>query len=267
MIEMLSMDFMRNALMAGFLVAVTCGIIGSFVVVNRLASLSGGIAHASYGGIGLSVFFGFSPMIGAFGFSVLCALLMGWLTWKDRSRADTLNGVIWAFGMALGIILTDLTPGYTGDMMSFLFGSILTVPMSLVQIMCVLTLVIVGLTAFFFAEFHAISYDAEFARIRGVRVLPLYLLMIVLIALTVVMATQAVGLILVIALLTIPAYIAESRAGSLKKMIVLSSLISCVLTFGGLLAATVLNLTVGPVIIIFGVSFYLLNLLLKRVGL
>lgn len=258
------MDFMKNALLAGFLVALTCGVIGSFVVVNRLASLSGGIAHASYGGIGFSVFFGFSPMLGAFGFSLLCALLMGWLTWKDRSRADTLNGVIWAFGMALGIILTDLTPGYSGDLMSFLFGSILTVPFSLVQIMGVLTLLILGASFAFFPQFHAISHDPEFARIRGVSVFPLYLLMIALIALTVVMATQAVGLILVIALLTIPAYIAESRVSSLKKMIMLSTLISLVLTFGGLLLAAVLNLTVGPVIILLGVLFYLMNLFFKR---
>jgi zinc transport system permease protein len=149
-LEMMSFDFMQNAFIAGLLVAIACGIMGSFVVVNKLTGLSGGVAHASYGGVGLACFFGFSPMLGALGFALACALLMGVLTWKNRTRSDTLIGVIWAFGMALGVVLTDLTPGYASDMMSFLFGSILTVPSSLIVIMFMLLFLIVSLTLFYY---------------------------------------------------------------------------------------------------------------------
>lgn len=131
MLELLSYGFMQNALAASVLVAVACGIIGTFVVVNRLTSLSGGVAHASFGGVGLAVFLGFSPMLGSLGFALVCAMLMGLLTWMDRKKSDTFIGIIWAGGMALGVILTDLTPGYSGEMMSFLFGSLLTVPTDL----------------------------------------------------------------------------------------------------------------------------------------
>lgn len=259
-LEMMSFDFMQNAVAAGVLVAVACGIMGSFVVVNKLASLSGGVAHASYGGVGIACFFGFSPLLGALGFALACALLMGVLTWKNRTRSDTLIGVIWAFGMALGIILTDLTPGYSSDMMSFLFGSILTVPTSLLAFMSVLLATIIFLTIFYFREFLALSHDSEFAQVKGVCVFPLYLLLIVLITFTVVMAVQAVGLILVIALLTIPAYIAETHAKNLKGMIFISVALSLMLVLAGLFIAYGINFTVGPVIILLGVFLYLLNL-------
>jgi len=262
--EMLSLDFMQNAFIVGVLVAIACGIMGSYVVVNRLTGLAGGVAHASYGGIGLACFFGFSPMLGAMGFALACAFLMGWLTWKDRERSDTLIGVIWAFGMALGVILTDRTPGYSGDMMSFLFGSILTVPPELLWWMLALTLLIVGCTVLFFHQFLALSHDPEFARVRGIPVLRLYMLLITLITFTVVMAVQAVGLILVIALLTIPAYVAKSHAKNLQGMILWASLFALVLTLGGLILAYVWNLTVGPVIILLGVVLYCLNWLWVR---
>ncbi len=260
--EMISLDFMRNAFIAGFLVSIACGIMGSYVVVNRLAGLSGGIAHASYGGIGLACFFGFSPMFGALGFSLACALLMGWLTWKNRERADTLICVIWAFGMAMGVILTDLTPGYSGDLLSFLFGSILTVPASLLYWMGGLTLAILICTGIYFPQFLALSHDPEFARVRGIPVLRLYMLLITLITFTVVMAVQAVGLILVIALLTIPAYIAESHAKNLRNMMCIACAVSLALTLGGTAVAYFLNLTVGPVIILLGVALYVMNRLL-----
>lgn len=259
-LEMMSFDFMQNAFLAGLLVAIACGIMGSFVVVNKLTGLSGGVAHASYGGVGLACFFGFSPMLGSLGFALACALLMGVLTWKNRVRSDTLIGVIWAFGMALGIILTDLTPGYANDMMSFLFGSILTVPSSLLILMLVLLSFIVFFTLFYFREFLLLSYDPEFAQVKGVRVFPLYLLLIAMISFTVVMAVQAVGLILVIALLTIPAYIAESHASHLRNMIFISVGLSLILVVSGLIIAFKINFTVGPVIILLSVFLYLLNL-------
>lgn len=264
MLDILSFDFMQNALIAGLLVAIACGVMGSFVVVNKLSGVAGGVAHASYGGVGLACFFGFSPMLGSLGFAILCALLMGFLTWKNRDRADTLIGVIWAVGMALGVILTDLTPGYSGDMMSFLFGSILTVPRELLYFMGALLAVILIAVSVFFKRLLSISYDPEFSCVRGESVLPLYMMLITLIALTVVMAVQAVGLILVIALLTLPAFIAEVYSKSLVSMMVIASVISAVLVICGLLLAYAFNLVAGPVIILLGAILYLVHLAIKK---
>lgn len=263
MLELLTMDFMQNALLAAVLVAFACGVMGTFVVVNRLTALSGGVAHASFGGVGLACYLGFSPMLGSLGFALFCALLMGFLTWRDRKKSDTFIGVIWAGGMALGVILTDLTAGYAGDTMSFLFGSLLTVPTELLWWMAALLVFILGTVALNFRRFLSISFDPDFARVQGVPVLGYYMLLISLIALTVVVAVQAVGMILVIALLTIPSFIAENYSKNLKQMMVLSVVISLVLVISGLMLACQLNFVVGPTIIMCGVLVYGLNFLVK----
>ncbi|WP_073156221.1 metal ABC transporter permease [Fibrobacter sp. UWH5] len=264
MLELLSMEFMQNALVAAVLVAVACGVMGTFVVVNRLTSLAGGVAHASFGGVGLAALLGFSPMLGSLGFAVACAMLMGILTWRDRKNSDTFIGVIWAGGMALGVILTDLTPGYSGEMMSFLFGSLLTVPSELLYWMVALLVVILVAVVVNFRKFLAISYDPEFARVQGLPVLTYYMVLIALIALTVVIAVQAVGMILVIALLTIPAYIAECYAKNLAQMMVMSVVFSLVLVVTGLMLACQLNFVVGPTIIACGVLVYALHFAVKK---
>ena len=264
MLEILSYDFMQNAIVAGLLVAIASGIMGSFIVVNKLSGLAGGIAHASYGGIGLACFFGFSPLLGSLGFAIVCALLMGFLTYKNRRHADTLISVIWATGMAIGVILTDLTPGYSGDMMSFLFGSILTVPTDLLYIMFFLLLVIICTVSFLFKRLLSISFDPEFALSLGVPVLPLYMVLIILTTFTIVMAVQAVGLILVLALLTLPAFIAETYSKNLFSMILISIGISVFLVLSGLFLAYYLNFVTGPVIILLGVLLYFMHLLIKR---
>jgi zinc transport system permease protein len=204
MFEALQFEFMQNALIAGLLASVICGIMGTLVVVNRIVFLSGGIAHAAYGGIGLAFFFGWPYMVGTLGFSLLAALVMAAVALRAKHRSDAIIGVIWAVGMAVGIILLDLKPGYNVDLMSYLFGSILAVPDSDLWIMFIVGVVIIGTVTFFYDDYLAMSYDEEFAQIRGVRVKFLYFLLISLLAVSIVMIIQVVGLILVIALLTIP---------------------------------------------------------------
>ncbi len=264
LLEMFSLDFMQNAFLAAILVAAACGVVGSYVVVNRIAGTAGGVAHASFGGIGLACFCGFSPLLGALGVALVCAFAMGYLTWKRRERSDTLINVIWAGGMAAGVILTDLTPGYSGDLTSFLFGSILTVSRELLLGMFFLTAAILFLSAVFFRPFLAVSHDPEFARVRGVPVLGLYMLLMAMVACTVVMAVQTVGLILVIALLTIPAYVAEGHSKSLKRMMFLSCALSEILSLAGLFLAYLLNFTVGPTIILMSVALYVVNWVFLR---
>jgi zinc transport system permease protein len=257
MIDALHFEFMRNALAAGLIVSIICGIMGTLVVVNRLVFLSGGIAHAAYGGIGLAFYFGWPYMAGTIGFSLGAAGVMAAVTLKARHRADTIIGVIWAIGMATGIILLDLTPGYHVDLMSYLFGSILTVPGSDLLTMVAMGVLLLLLVALFYQDFLALSYDEEFARIRGIPVTRLYFVLIAMLAVTVVMVIQVVGLILVIALLTIPPFIMERYVQNLFQMMVGSSVLGAIFTVAGLWLAYAYNLTSGAcIILVAGLVFF-----------
>jgi len=263
MFEVLQFEFMRNALMAGLLTSVICGIIGTFVVVNRIAFLAGGIAHAAYGGIGIAFFFGLPYIVGTLGFTLFAALIMAAVTLKARDRADTFIGVLWAGGMALGVLLLDLTPGYNVDLMSYLFGSILAVPKSDLWQMLVMCLSVGLIVIFFYNDFLAMSYDEEFARLRGVPVKGLYFLLIGMIALSIVMIIRVVGLILVIALLTIPPYIAEKYVQSLSMMMLISTLLCCMFTMTGLWLSYIFNLTSGSTIIMVAVAAFFISFLVQ----
>lgn len=250
MIDVLQLEFMQRALIAGFLVSIACGIIGTYVVINRLVFIGGAIAHAAYGGVGLAYFLGANPVLGAMGFSVGAALTMGVVQLRTRERADTIIGMMWAIGMAIGIILVDLTPGYTADLMSYLFGSILTVPWSDLWIMVALDVVIVVLVAAFYKELLAISFDETYASTADVRVNVIHLLLYCLVALTVVMLMRVVGLIMVIALLTMPAAVAGHLTTDLKKMMLSSIGLGIIFTTAGLCLSYALDLTSGATIIL-----------------
>jgi len=258
MIEALQFEFMRNALAAGILVSLVCGVIGTLVVVNRIVFLAGGIAHAAYGGIGLAFFMGWPYAAGTTSFSLLAAAAMAAVTLKAKHRADAMVGVIWAVGMAVGVILLDLTPGYHVDLMSYLFGSILAVPASDLWQMAAVGAGVILIVTWHYNDFLAMSYDDEFARLRNVPVTFLYCLLLGMIAVTVVMIIRVVGLILVIALLTIPPYIAEKFTGSLRSMMVASSALSCLFTLTGLWLSYLLNLTSGATIILVAAAGFLL---------
>jgi len=260
MIEALQFGFMRNALMAGVLVSIACGVIGTFVVVKRIVFVSGGVAHAAYGGIGLGYFLGFNPVLGAIIFSVTAALGMGVVQRKTRQRADTVIGVMWAIGMALGIVLVDLTEGYKADLMSYLFGSILAVPSSDLLIMLALDFVIVALVVLFYKELLAISFDETFATVENVPVDGMYMILMCMIALTVVMMMRVVGLIMVIALLTMPAAISGQMVRNMKKMMALASVLGVVFTTTGLWLSYFWNLTSGATIILVSGVVYLLSM-------
>jgi zinc transport system permease protein len=234
------------------------------VVVNRIVFLSGGIAHAAYGGIGLAFYFGWPYLFGTLGFSLAAAMVMAAVSFKIKHRADTIIGVIWAVGMALGIILIDLTPGYNVDLMSYLFGSILTVPESDLLIMLAVGGVITILVAYYYKDLLALSYDEEFALIRGVSVKLLYFTQIAMLAVTIVMVIQVVGLILVIALLTIPPFIVEKHAKSLVQMMVGSSILGALFTVSGLWLSYAYNLTSGASIIMVSGIVFFISLVIDR---
>jgi len=265
MIEALQFEFMQNALVAGILVSIACGIVGTFVVINRIVFISGAIAHAAYGGIGIGYFFQFNPVLGALVFSIFSALGMGWLQRKFKERSDTIIGVMWSIGMAIGIILIDLTPGYKTDLMGYLFGSILTVSKDSLGIIFVLDILIVLLAIIFYEEILAISFDETFAIIRNLPVEAIYLGLMAAVALTVVMLMQVVGLIMVIALLTIPAAISGQYVKNIKLMIIFSSLLGGIFTTIGLALSYRFNLTSGATIILIAGIAYLISLGLKPI--
>ena len=262
MIQALQYEFIRNALAAGLLASVICGIMGTLVVVNRIVFLSGGIAHAAFGGIGLSFFLGWPYLVGTMGFSIAAAMVMAAVSLKAKHRADTIIGVIWAVGMAFGIILLDLTPGYNVDLMSYLFGSILAVPRLDLWIMLMVGALIGGFVIYFYKDLLAISYDEEFARIRGVPIRALYFTLIGILAIAIVLIIRIVGLILVIALLTIPPFMVEKYAKSLFQMMMGSSLLGALFTIIGLWLSYAFNLTSGAsIILVAGISFFLFFLI------
>lgn len=249
MMDFFTVDFLRNALIEGILVSIACGIIGALVVVNRIVFLAGGIAHAAYGGVGLAFYAGLPVLPCTLGFSLFTSFIMGIITLNKKEKSDTIIGVMWAGGMALGIILLDITPGYNVDLMSYLFGSILTVSNSDIIFTLMLNLLILALILLFYNHFVLISFDMEYAVTRGIPVKFFHFLLLFMVAISVIMIIRVVGLILVIALLTIPPYIAEKFAGSLSKMMILSVVLSIVFCVMGLYLSYQFNLTSGAAII------------------
>lgn len=265
MIEALQYDFIQNAIIAGVLVSIAAGIIGSLVVVNKITFLAGGIAHSSYGGIGLAIFLGLPVLFGATIFAVTTAFIIAAITLKNRSRIDSIIGIMWAFGMGLGIIFVDLTPGYNVDLMSYLFGSIIAVSNEDIIYLSILDMFIVFLVLFFYKQILAVSYDSEFAKLRGINVRFFYTLILILAALCVVAAIKVVGLILVIALLTIPTYLAEMFAKKLSMMMALSALLATSFTLLGLMISYLYDISSGASIIMVGVvTLFIVKILGKK---
>ncbi len=265
MIEVLHYEFMRNALMAAVLVSIACGIVGTFVVIKKIVFISGGITHAAFGGIGLGYLLGVNPVLTAIPFSILSALGIGMMSKKTRISEDSAIGILWSVGMALGILFIGFAPGYAPDLFSYLFGSILTVPFSDIIIMVILDVIIIATVAFLHREFQALSFDEEFSEIVGVPTRTVYLILLCLVALSVILLIRVVGIILVIALLTIPTVIVRQFTNGLKKLMVYSTLIAVFLTVTGLWLAYALNLPSGAtIVLVLGFAFFV-SALLKRV--
>jgi zinc transport system permease protein len=205
---------------------------------------------------------GWPYLFGTLGFSIAAAMVMAAVSLKAKHRADTIIGVIWAVGMAFGIILLDLTPGYNVNLMSYLFGSILAVPGLDLWVMLTVGVLIGGFVIYFYKDLLAISYDEEFARIRGVPIHALYFALIGILAVSIVLIIRIVGLILVIALLTIPPFMVEKYAKSLFQMMVGSSLLGALFTIIGLWLSYAFNLTSGAsIILVAGITFFLFFLI------
>jgi zinc transport system permease protein len=250
MLEALQMPFFQHALIAGVLIAVATGLIGPLTMANKMTFMSGGIAHATYGGVGAAIFFGFSILIGATLAALLAAVVISLISYRYAHRADTVIGIVWAVGMAIGVILSDLTPGYNVDLMSFLFGSILAIGSDDLWIMGFFDIAVLGLVWYFYYDFMALSFDPVFAKLQGVKTQLLHLLLLGLVAITVVLAMRLVGLIMVIALLTMPSFSSERHVKSLGGMMIFSILLSLIYIIAGLFLAYWYDLSSGASVIL-----------------
>jgi len=259
----LDFRFMQYALLACLLASIGCGIIGSFVVVKRIGSLAGGIAHAILAGMGIAYFFGGSPMIGATVMALISAILISQIKFRWKQDEDILIAAFWSVGMAVGVLFISQTPGYNINLMSYLFGNILLVSgLDLVR-MLILDIVIIVLVKLFYQQFLATAFDEEFARLRGVNVQLFDIIMLSMIALTVVLLIQIVGLILVIALLILPAATAAQFSHSLPRMMFIAVILSSVLTFTGLAISYQPDLPSGAVMIILAGVIYVISIAAK----
>jgi zinc transport system permease protein len=251
-LDALSYEFLRHALVAGVLASVLCGIIGTFVVVKKLAFISDGISHAAFGGMGVCFFLGVDPLLGAIPVALVCALLLGAVDRETIRSYDALIGVLWSVGMAVGVVFVYKTPGYAPNLMTYLFGNILLVTRRDLVAILVLACSVLAALFLFRKGIVAVAFDEVFARVRGVRVRLLMSLLLGMIALTVVILIQVVGIILVVALLTIPSVISLMLWKDLRSVLLSSVLIGVGITLGGLVLSFYFDLPSGPAIILLG---------------
>ncbi|MDR2906246.1 MAG: metal ABC transporter permease [Helicobacteraceae bacterium] len=264
MSEILSYTFVQYALIGAVLLAISCGVIGTLIVVNRIVFLSGSIAHATYGGIGIAFFFGFSPLLGAGVFGVAAAILTAFITLRNRHRADTLIGAIWAIGMAIGVLFLDFAPAFSGELMTYLFGSMVAISRADLLAFFMIDLIAVLFAAIFYRKLLALAFDADFARVKGVKVAPLWIALLVLASLSIVVAIRVVGLMMVLALLTIPVWIAEKFARTLAETFVLSGIFALVFAVVGFFISYYFNVTAGAAIVLFAALASLLAAIKKN---
>ena len=250
--DFLGYDFMQNALLAGLFASIVCGIIGPFIVAKRMVFISDGLCHTAFGGLGIAYWLGINPLYGAFVFALSASIIIGAVEEKRLYRNDLLIGIIWAIGMAVGIAFIYITPGFAPDLMTFLFGNILTVSRTSIYIFFILVIIVATAVFIFFQGFVSITLDEAYAISRRLPVRSLNIGLMILVALSIVMLIQIVGIILVIALLTIPVAIGNELSDHFKKIILISIISGMVICLGGLIISYNIEFPSGPAIILIG---------------
>ncbi len=260
-----TLSYLRNALFAGLLSSVLFGILGSMVTVKRIASLAGAISHAVLGGIGMALYFQntgripwFSPLLGAIVFALLAAGLIAAVSLRAKQREDTIINAIWAIGMSLGILFMARTPGYA-EPSRYLFGNILLISRLDILLLAILDIVVIFLAWRFYPQLKASAFDEEFARVRGLRVDLVFLAILAITAVAVVLLQSSIGIVMVIAMLTLPAGTAAFRARSLSGMMLLAILFAVFFSVGGLVLGWASDLPVGAMTVVLAGAVYLLS--------
>ena len=255
-LELFNYTFFQHALLGSLFASIACGIIGTYIVTRRLVFISGGITHASFGGIGIGLYTGISPILAAAIFSVLSAFGVEWLSKRKDMREDSAIAVFWTFGMAIGIIFSFLAPGFTPDLSAFLFGNILTITLTDIWMLVTLSIILIGFFYFFLTPVIYIAFDREYARSQRIPVRLFEYILMMFIALTIVACLRMIGIVLVISLLTLPQMTANLFTHSFKKIIFMSIGIGFISCSGGLLLSYQLQVPSGAAIIFFSILVY-----------
>lgn len=264
MIELLSYGFIKNALIASFFISIIAGVVGSIIVSNKTVFLAGGVAHSAFGGVGVALYFGFNTTLGAALAGVMMALLMMYATIKYKNHIDTFIAASWAFGMAIGVILIDITPGYGSDITSYLFGSIIAVaPLDIFSI-GVFDIVLLIFVITYYREILGIFYDSEFCKLKNINVKILNTIIFILVSLGVVMSMSVAGLILVLSILSIPAYIATMFVSSLRAQMFVAWACSLVFMWIGFGFSYAYDLSIGACIVIISALAMAIAILFKN---
>ena len=264
MFELLEYTFFQNALLCTILIGVSCGLVGTYIVAKRMVFISGGITHASFGGLGLAYFLGLSPLFGAAVFALAAAFCILYLSDNKRFKEDSLIGIFWSAGMAIGVLFIYLTPGYAPNLLSYLFGNILTVTGEQVLLSLLLCLVIIVFFAKFYRPLFYIAFDKEYSRTHFVALNGLEMGITALIALCIVLCMKLAGIILVISYLTIPQAIAGMFHKNFTKQLVWATIISCFGSIIGLFTSAVLKLASGATIVLCFLLIFIVCYLWKR---
>ncbi|QCT93871.1 metal ABC transporter permease [Caminibacter mediatlanticus TB-2] len=252
-------DLISNSIYASILLSIAIGIIGSLIVINKASSITGSIAHGSFGGIGIGIYLGVNILLSTTIFTIILAIILAFITLKLPSRKDSLISVIWAIGMSIGILFLSLSNGYHADALSYLFGNILLIDKSDLIFMGIVDLILLISIILLYNHFLAMSYDKEFLSLRKINTNLLYTYFLVLTSLTIVISVKSIGIILILALFTIPALIAEKFTKKFYQMIILSGVISLIIMISGILISYFTDLAPTPIIVIIASILLLIN--------
>lgn len=270
--DLQSSALLQHAVAAAVLASVACGVIGSYVSVKRISYMAGAIAHCTLGGMGLAGYLNkvhnisfMTPMTGALIAALAAAFIIGWLTGENREREDTVLSAVWSVGMAIGIFFIYKTPGYNQDLMSYLFGNILMVSRQDLYFIAILDGVILLISFLFYKQFLSVCFDEQFAKLRGLNVSFYRQVLLCLTALTVVLLTQVVGIVMVIALLSLPAAAASNFSKSLFGLMSLAVLFTLFCTLGGLVCSYIPDLPSGATIVLFSGLVFIICTYIKKI--
>lgn len=248
--SLLEYSFFQNAIIATLLISICCGVVGTYIVARRMVFIGGGITHASFGGLGVAYYLGVTPLLGATVGALISSIALTWLSKDKKIREDSLIGIFWSVGMAIGILFMNMTPGYVPNLVSFLFGNILTVTPELLTFAAILTAIIVLFFALLYRPLFYFAFDKEYCKTNNRNIVLLEYGSMIIIALTIVLCMKLAGIILVISYLTIPQAIGSLMTKDFKKLLILSTLISIFGSIIGLWASALLNTPSGATIVI-----------------
>ena len=244
-----SYDFLTNAFIACVLSGITCGIVGSYIVARRMVFHSSGITHASFGGLGMALYWGINPLLGALLFAAISSVGIEFASRRGRIREDSATGIIWSVGMALGALFMSLRPGYATDLTSYLFGNILLVTDGDIMWLALLTLLLVVGAVVWLRKLMYVTFDEEYARSQGIPVVRVAYIMAMIIAVTIVMSIKVMGIILLLSLVTIPVVVANALTKDYRAIAPIAAAIAVVGNIAGFMLSYACDLPTGSCII------------------